>query len=68
MKGEGGMPVRCAEPITHFIAERFQVQLCKRTRSEQFKLYLYLVNIESLRSVAALVFESLAQSKAIERE
>ena len=67
-KGEGGMPVRCAEPITHFIAEMFQVQLCKRMRAEQFKFYLYLANVESSRSIATLVFESLAQSKAIEWE
>ena len=59
---------KSVEPITQFIAERFRVQLCKRTRAEQLKLYLNLANVESSRSVAALVFESLAQSKAIERD
>ena len=62
------MPVQYAEPIMHFIAERIRVQLCKRTRAEQLKLYLYLANVELSRSVATLVFKSLAQSKAIEQD
>ena len=68
-RGERGGGCQCSvqSPSRILLQRSFRsnsVSKCKLNNS----LYLYLAIVESLRSVAALVFESLAQYKAIKCE